>query len=88
MKGDEDDPKALIREAYRIDGISAPECRSIFFDWALSMPQPDAVAPVIERLLERYEPAHPDHPMTEVLREGRAGAAEPRRRGGRAARVR
>ena len=32
------DPKGLIREAYRIDGITAGECRSIFLDWALSLP--------------------------------------------------
>ena len=29
------DPKGLIRESYRIEGISAPEFRSIFLYWAL-----------------------------------------------------
>jgi hypothetical protein len=31
------DPKGLIREAFRIDGITDAECRSIFVDWALSV---------------------------------------------------
>ena len=38
MKGDEFDPKGLIFEAYRIDGITKSECRTIFLDWALSIP--------------------------------------------------
>ena len=38
MKGTADDPKGLIREAYSIDGITKAECRSIFLDWALSLP--------------------------------------------------
>lgn len=88
MKGDVDDPKALIREAYRIEGISAPECRSIFLDWALSSPDPTAVGPVLQRLIAKYGGDHPDHPMTEVLRDGLTKAEAPKRRGGRAARVR
>jgi len=35
MKGDARDPRGLIREAYKIDGITASQCRSIFLDWAL-----------------------------------------------------
>ena len=38
MKGNALDPKGLIAESYRIEGISAEQCRSIFVDWALSMP--------------------------------------------------
>ena len=51
-----DDPKGLIREAYRIEGITLGECRSIFLDWALSLP--DGVAPQarIKALLEQYAP--------------------------------
>ena len=37
MKGDLDDPKALIQEAYKIENITRSECRSIFLDWALSL---------------------------------------------------
>ena len=32
------DPKGLIRESYRIEGITPGECRSVFMDWALSLP--------------------------------------------------
>ena len=31
------DSKGLIFEAYNIEDISEPECRSIFLDWALSL---------------------------------------------------
>ena len=79
---DQNDPKALIAEAYRIDGITAPECRSIFLDWALSLPaeldQPAAVA----SLHERHAQQHPNHPMTGVLRQGLEAASAPKRRGG------
>lgn len=86
MKGDELDPKALIREAYRIEGISAPECRSIFMDWALGMPMDADMKPLIEALIARYGDAR-DHPMTGVLFEGLAKAAPPARRGGRQGRL-
>lgn len=78
------DPKGLIREAYRIDGITAGECRSIFMDWALSVPAPDP-RPLIEALLVRY--GQDDHPMTTVLRDGLDTPPAAKRRGGRAARV-
>jgi hypothetical protein len=84
MKGGPDDPKGLITEAYRIEGISAPECRSIFMDWALSLPDGAEAPAVLARLLERHGAGAPDHPMTQVLREGLATAAPSagRRRGG------
>lgn len=87
------DPKGLIREAYRIEGITAPECRSIFLDWALSLGEgegrsdAETMRDAIETLLARYEGAPSDHPMTQTLREGLQTPPEPRRRGGRRARV-
>ena len=33
-RGDAADPKRLVAEAYRIEGITEAECRSIFLDWA------------------------------------------------------
>jgi hypothetical protein len=79
------DPRGLIAEAYRIDGISGAECRSIFFDWALSVE--GEAAPAVAGLLAHYGPSAPDHPMTAVLREGverkalaPAGRARNRRR--------
>ena len=85
-KTDPIDPKNLIFEAYRIEGITDAECRSILVDWALSIAAPDP-RPLIEALLARHADAPGDHPMTAVLQEGLGQGATPRRRGGRAARV-
>jgi hypothetical protein len=83
---DPDDPKGLIRESFRIEGITGAECRSIFVDWALSV-QAEDPRPLIERLLDRYSGEPEDHPMRAVLAEGLTAAPRARRRGGRAARV-
>lgn len=83
---DPHDPRGLIRESYRIDGITAPECRSIFFDWALSLVVDADEVASIKVLLERYAADAPDHPMTETLRAGLAGRGTARRRGGAAGR--
>ena len=81
------DPRGLIFESYRIDGIHLEECRSIFFDWALGLPLGTDVAAALRDLLQHYGDKHPDHPMTSVLTEGLGKAVEPKRRGGRAARA-
>ncbi|GGD32479.1 hypothetical protein [Sinisalibacter lacisalsi] len=76
------DPRGLIAEAYRIEGISAPECRAIFLDWALGRPEGQETAEM-ETLLAYYGSAAPDHPMSAVLREGLEGPASTAgRRGG------
>jgi len=63
-KGDpERDPKGLILESYRIDGISPGECRSIFLDWALSLPVGADTPTALRGLLAEYEVSHPGHPM-------------------------
>ena len=82
------DPKGLIYESYRIDGITAAECRTIFLDWALSLPDGTQTGQALRALLAQYEPAHPDHPMNAVIKEGLGGMAAPRRRGGWRARQR
>ena len=81
------DRKNLLRDSYAIDGISAPECRSIFLDWALSLPPSVDPTEAIQFALSIYEADNPDHPMTQTLREGLQKANAPKRRGGRAARV-
>ncbi len=86
MRADEVDPKGLMREAYRIEGITESECRSIFMDWALGLPAVDPHE-AIRVMLATYCAAAPDHPMTRVLTAGLVPADTPRRRGGRAARV-
>lgn len=85
---DQTDPKGLIRESYQIEGISAPECRSIFLDWALSLPEAENSKTAIQALLDRYGTDAPDHPMTIVLQDGLTTIATPRRRGGWRSRTR
>lgn len=81
MKGDDpDDPRGLIREAYRME-LAPEEARAIFLDWVLGLPEGNGLAE-IERELLRYGADAPDHPMTLVLREGLA-PPRPRRRRGR-----
>ena len=81
------DPKGLIRESYRIDGITEPECRSIFLDWAISVPVGTDARALIPELLAQYGEAAPDHPMTRVLTDGLAAAGRTGRRGGRKGRA-
>ena len=83
----EADPKGLVRESYRIDGITLGECRSIFMDWALSVPLTIDTPDAIRTLLAEYAPANPGHPMTGVLTEALTAPTKPRRRGGRIGRV-
>ena len=80
------DPKGLIRESYAIDGITAGECRSIFMDWALSLPVGIDLIPALTALLAGYGAANPGHPMTTVLHQGLTDCPTPKRRGGRAGR--
>ena len=81
------DPKGLVRESYAIEGITAPECRSIFLDWALSLKAGTDVAEAARVLIAHYALARPDHPMSGVLEEGLKVPQTPGRRGGRAARL-
>lgn len=81
------DPKNLIADCYAIDGIVVEECRSIFFDWALTLPAGESAADAAAHFLTKYEPDYPDHPMTGVLKEALVQLPQSRRRGGRAARV-
>jgi len=84
---DPDDPKGLIRESYRIDGITDAECRSILVDWALSLDAALDPVVVLTRLHERYAGAMPGHPMTHLLLEAvHAPTGLSKRRGGRAGR--
>lgn len=87
-KAPETDPKGLIREAFRIEGIGPGECRSIFLDWALSLPEGIEPSAALAELLASYGPEHPGHPMTEVLTEGLGQVEKPRRRGGWRSRAR
>ena len=79
---DPHDPRALIYESYRIEGIGEPECRSIFLDWAIGVPIGEDSRTHVEALLETYSSDHPDHPMTNVLRSALDPSNAPKRRGG------
>ena len=82
MKNNPLDPKGLIRESYQIEGITLAECRSIFLDWALSLPKDVDTQTALSDLHQIYADTYPDHPMTEVLIQGRQQMTAPRRRGG------
>ncbi|SEB88977.1 hypothetical protein [Rhodobacter sp. 24-YEA-8] len=83
MRLEEADPKGLVRESYRIEGISPGECRSIFMDWALSVADNRKIPDALRTLIAEYSVGAPDHPMNDVLAAGLMPAAEPKRRGGR-----
>lgn len=85
---DPNDPKGLIREAYRIEGITLPECRSIFLDWALGLPMDRDQKQSLAELHAAYSVQDADHPMTQVLAEGLETAQAPKRRGGWRSRAR
>lgn len=80
------DPRNLIREAYRIDGITIWDCRTIFLDWALGQKNSADTRAEVAALLAHYGPDWPEHPMTAVLTAGLAKPPEARRRGGRRSR--
>lgn len=86
MTKDPLDPKGLIRESYRIEGISAPECRSIFLDWALGVPLGADTLDQVRALLARYALEPADHPMTVTLKAALDTVQAPKRRGGRSGR--
>ena len=86
MELSEADPKGLVRESYRIEGITPGECRSIFMDWALSIPVGRSVPDAVRVLIATYAVAEPDHPMSTVLSQALTDPEAPRRRGGRTGR--
>jgi len=88
MKPAQADPKGLMRESFRMAGIGAQECRSIFVDWVLSLPEGTDVRQALRTVIAEHAQAAPaDHPMTAVLTEGLTGTAPAARRGGRAGRT-
>lgn len=87
MQIEQADPKGLVRESYRIEGITLGECRSIFVDWALSLPVDAPMKDALRALIAHYGTGAPDHPMTGVMQQGLTAPDQPKRKGGRAARV-
>ena len=62
------DPKKLIAESYKIVGITSSECRSIFLDWALSIPLDSDSRLMALELYDHYNQVDKDHPMTLLLK--------------------
>lgn len=81
------DPKGLIRESYKIEGITEPECRSIFLDWAIGIPEGVDPHDEIRSVMAIYSVDAPDHPMTSVLSAGLEAPTRVGRRGGRRERM-
>ena len=82
---DPNDPRGLINEAYRIDGIDLGQCRTVFLDWALGHGGDYTVA--VTALLATHADQPADHPMTVTLQAALAHKPTAKRRGGRSARV-
>ena len=74
------DVKGLIFEAYNIDNIDSSSCRTIFFDWIVSLDPSINEGEAINELLKAYSPRFPSHPMTELLIEGLSQKSSIRRR--------
>ncbi len=51
-------------------GLSEEACRSIFFDWALGLPDETNARDAIRELLKLYAEIEDQHPMKMLLREG------------------
>ena len=76
------DRSKVIREAFRIDGIGLADCRSIFLEFVLGLPDGLDGAEAAQAMLDHHADQPADHPMSQVLREAVDGRAKARRRGG------
>lgn len=81
------DPKGLIGESYRIDGITAEECRSIFLDWALSIAEGVDVSCAAGFLINHYASMADRHPMSDILQSSLIPSNKPKLRKGRFAKL-
>jgi len=83
MQNNSSDPRGVIADSYKIEGISAPECRSIFLDWALEPRTPAEMRQAAKALAAHYAD-FPTHPMSAILQEATIETTTaPKRRGGR-----
>ncbi len=80
------DPRGLIFEAYRIEGIEEVACRTMFLDWALGVPPSEDPVAHIKTMLDHYGSDHPDHPMTAILKSDSDTITAPPSRKGRRSR--
>ncbi|MCY4463515.1 MAG: hypothetical protein OXC26_24445 [Albidovulum sp.] len=83
ITNDASDARGLIREAFRMDGLTDENCRSIFFDWALGLPDEVEVSKQADKLYGKYSEEYPDHPMTRLLAEAKESSVSHGRKRGR-----
>lgn len=75
------DPRNLIGDALIMEGLSVEENRSIFFDWAFGLKNPETAAEAASALLAVYRTDETaSHPMIALLEQAAKGPAT---RGGR-----
>ena len=78
------DRRGLIADALAMEGLSVEENRSIFFDWAFGLAEPERAREAAAALLTLHRTdANADHPMILLLEEASTGTARAARRGGR-----
>lgn len=63
------DPKNILAKAYQMPTITDEECRTVFLSWIMSVDDQD-VPQKIELLYKTYAPLHPDHTLTNLLKDG------------------
>jgi len=73
------DKRGLISEALAMEGLSLEENRSIFFDWAFGLPEPERAAEAAQNLLDLHRnEENAKHPIIALLQD--AVSAPPRDR--------
>ena len=75
------DPRNLIGDALIMEGLTVEENRSIFFDWAFGLKEPEAASASAQALLDIYRtPETADHAMIQLLEQAANGPARKRGR--------
>ena len=75
------DPRNLIGDALIMEGLTVEENRSIFFDWAFGLKEPETAPASAAALLDVYRSeATAEHPMIRLLEQAATGPAQKRGR--------
>jgi hypothetical protein len=75
------DPRNLIGDALIMEGLTVEENRSIFFDWAFGLKQPETAPASARALLDVYRTEETAaHPMVLLLEQAANGPATKRGR--------
>ena len=75
------DPRNLIGDALIMEGLTVEENRSIFFDWAFGLKEPESAPASARALLDIYRTRDTaEHPMIKLLEQAADGPARKRGR--------